>query len=70
MAKKPTAAAKRSKKTTPSATPGRASRVVETRTFRRGNDGPVFRIDVKTKPVGKIITAAVDGKVNAIAISR
>ena len=70
MAKKTTSAAKTGNKATSAGAPNRRSRVVETRTFRRGNDGPVFRLDVKTKPVGKVITAAVDGKVSAIAISR
>jgi len=70
MAKKPAKAAKQSNKPTASAAPKRRARVVETREFRRGTDGPVFHLDVKTKPVGKIITASVGGKVSAIAITR
>lgn len=45
-------------------------RIVETTTFRHGRDGSVFRMDLKTRPVGKVITAKVGGKVKAIAISR
>lgn len=64
---KPAAKAKRP---TASAAQPRRRRIVETTTFRRGREGSIFRMDVKTKPVGKVITAKVGGKVKAIAISR
>ncbi len=66
MARKATSAA--SKPTASAAAP--RSRVVSTTSFRRGKDGRVFRMDLKTKPVGKIITAKVDGRVKNIAITR
>lgn len=59
-----------SKKPTASAAQPSARRIVETTTFRKGKTGKVFHMALKTKPVGKILTASVGGRVKAIAISR
>lgn len=59
-----------SEKPTASAAQPRARRIVETAAFRNGKTGKVFHMALKTKPVGKVLTASVGGRVKSIAISR
>ncbi len=61
---------KATKKPTASAAKPAARRIVETTTFSKGKSGKVIHMALKTKPVGKIITASVGGRVKAIAMSR
>ncbi len=61
---------KAAKKPTASAAQPAARRISEITTFRRGKEGKIFHMGLKTKSVGKIITAAVGGRVKSIAISR
>jgi hypothetical protein len=74
MARKAKAKAKTkskvSKKPTASAAQPAARRIVETTTFRSGKSGKIFHMALKTKQLGKIITASVGGRVKSIAISR
>ncbi len=64
------AKAKTSKKPTASASAPQARRVSEITTFRQGKTGKIFHMALKTKAIGKIITASVGGRVKSIAISR
>jgi len=70
MARKSKAKSKASKKPTASAARPQVRRVSEITTFRRGQTGKIFHMALKTKAVGKIITASVGGRVKSIAISR
>ncbi len=70
MARKTKTKSKASKKPTASAAKPAARRIVETTTFRNGKSGKVIHMALKTKPVGKIITASVGGRVKSIAMSR
>ena len=72
MARKSRKAVKTAKKTihNQAARPAIRRRIAETLIFRRGKQGRIFRIDLRTRALGKIITAAVGGRVKAIAISR
>lgn len=59
-----------SKKPVASAAHPRTHRIVESTTFRSGKTGRVIHLALKTKPIGKVITASVGGRVKSIAISR
>lgn len=70
MARKTKAKSKASKKPTASASKAPARRIVEMTTFRNGKSGKVIHMDLKTRTLGKIITAQVGGRTKSIAISR
>lgn len=45
------------------------AQVVGSMVFRRGRDGRVIHMDVKTRPQGKTIVASQNGRVKAIAMT-
>ena len=55
----------------PAEKPARNRKISQIMTFRDDKSGRIFHVDLQTKAVsGQIVTAAVDGKVRSVTISR